>query len=94
MIDYIQKENFNKNEAIYSVISKIPEYIEIEELLKSFFIENTDDNRINTNNYENIKMFSINTLINNYNLIEFICWDQFKNNLNEQYKMHSSEKKK
>ena len=39
-------------------------------------------------------MFSINTLINIYNLIEFICWDQFKNNLNEQYKMHSSEKKK
>ena len=94
LIDYIQKENFNKNEAIYSVISKMPEYIEIDELLKSFFIENTDDNRINTNNYENIKMFSINTLINIYNLIEFICWDQFKNNLNEQYKMHLSEENK
>ena len=33
-------------------------------------------------------MFSINTLINIYNLIEFICWNQFKDNLNLQYQMH------
>ena len=33
-------------------------------------------------------MFSINTLINIYNLIEFICWNQFKENLNNQYQLH------
>ena len=39
-------------------------------------------------------MFSINTLINIYTLIEFICWEQFKNNLNEQYKIPLSEENK
>jgi hypothetical protein len=92
LIDYIQKENYNKNEAIYSVIRKLPQYIEIDDLLKSFFIENTDD--INNDKDNNIQMFSINTLINIYNLIEFICWDQFKNNLNDQYKMHLSDENK
>ena len=32
-----------------------------------------------------IVMFSINKLINIYNLIELICWNQFKENLNDQY---------
>ncbi len=92
LIDFIQKENFNKNEAIFSVVRKLPEYIEIDDLLKSFFIENS--NNINQNTGENIQMFSVNTLINIYNLIEFICWDQFKNNLNDQYKMQLSEEHK
>ena len=91
LIDYIQKENFNKNEAIYSVVRKLPEYIEIDELLKSFFIENSNDIKIKE---ENTQMFSVNTLINIYNLIELICWEQFKDNLNDQYKMHLSEENK
>ena len=97
LIDYIQKENFNKNRTILSVIKDLPRYIEIDEFLKSFFIENTEDtNEINTvtTNQENIQMFSINTLINFYELIEFLCWDEFKNNLNDQYKMHLTEEMK
>jgi hypothetical protein len=59
--------------------------------LKSFFIENTDDD-IEQNDKDNpIQMYSINTLINIYELIEFLCWEQFTNNLNEQYKMHLTE---
>ena len=88
LIDYIQKENFNKNVAILDIIRNLPQYIEIDELLKSFFIENSDENE-NNNDGNTIQMFSINTLINIYNLIEFICWEQFKNNLNEQYKIMS-----
>ena len=97
LIDYIQKENFNRNRTILSVIKDLPRYIEIDEFLKSFFIENTEDtNEINTvtTNQENIQMFSINTLINFYELIEFLCWDEFKNNLNDQYKMHLTEEMK
>jgi hypothetical protein len=90
LIDYIQKENFNKNKSILSVIKDLPKYIEIDDFLKSFFIENTDD--IEQNDKENpIQMYSINTLINIYELIEFLCWEQFTNNLNEQYKMHLTE---
>ena len=102
LIDFIQKENFNKNKTIVSVIQDLPKYIEIDDLLKSFFIENTEVmNEINTNennnndiNDQNIQMFSINTLINIYQLIEFLCWPEFKNNLNEQYKMHLTDEMK
>ena len=89
LIDYIQKENFNKNKAILSVIKDLPKYIEIDDFLKSFFIEKTEDMIPTDDN--NIQMFSINTLIKIYELMEFLCWDQFKNNLNDQYKMHLSE---
>ena len=33
-------------------------------------------------------MFSVSTLLNIYNLIELICWKQFKENLNDEYKMN------
>ena len=103
LIDYIQKENFNKNKSIVSVIRELPRYIEIDDLLKTFFIENTEEmNEINTNennnnndqNGENVQMFSINTLIDIYELIEFLCWPEFKNNLNQQYRMHLSDEMK
>jgi len=95
LIDYIQKENFNKNKSIVSVIRDLPKYIEVDDLLKSFFIEKTEDiEEGEIDNEKNNQMFSINTLINIYELIEFLCWDQFKNNLNEQYKMHLTEEMK
>ena len=105
LIDFIQKENFNKNKSIVSVIRDLPKYIEIDDLLKHFFIENTEDineiniNEISTNekinhNEQDIQMFSVNTLINIYELIEFLCWFEFKNNLNEQYKMHLTDEMK
>ena len=85
LIDFIQKENFNKNEPIFSVMKKLPPYIEIDESLKNFFIKNSEDEDDKINEF---RKFSINTLINIYNLIEFMCWDQFKDNLNNQYQMH------
>ena len=85
LIDFIQKENFNKNEPIFSVMKKLPSYIEIDESLKNFFIKNSDDEDDKNSEF---RKFSINTLINIYNLIEFMCWDQFKDNLNNQYQMH------
>ena len=83
LIDFIQKENFNKNELISTVIKKLPKYIEINESFKSFFILSGNENEKKEHN-----IFSINTLFNIYNLIELICWNQFKENLNEQYQMH------
>ena len=84
LIDFIQKENFNKNESIHSIIKKLPEYIQIDESLKDFFTKNYEED----NDKNEYNMYSINTLINIYNLIEFICWNQFKENLNNQYQLH------
>ena len=90
LIDFIQKENFNKNTQLFSIIKKLPKYIEIDDSLKNFFIKHSEED-INNNNDE-FKMYSINTLINIYNLIEWICWSQFKENLNDQYKMNLPQK--
>ena len=92
LIDYIQKENYEQDKSINSVIKELPEYIILDESFKYFFTDIGDKN-IQIEN-KNLKMFSINTLINIYNLIEFICWEQFKNNLNEQYKIPLSEENK
>ena len=89
LIDYIQKGNFNKNEQINSIIEKMPKYIVINDKLKSFFIENSNDIDIRKSiYYEESQIFSVDSLMEIYNKIEFNCWEQFKNNLNEQYKMN------
>ena len=80
LIDYIQKEYFNKNKSILSVIKELPNYIEIDNCLKSFFLENSNYNN-------NFQMFSINVLINIYEIIELLYWEELKKNLNDQYKM-------
>ena len=90
LIDFIQKENFNKNESIFFVIQKLPTYIEINESLKSFFLQDLS----NKKQEKDFKMFSVNTLLNIYSLIETICWKQFKKNLDIQYKMHLSDNNK
>ena len=83
LIDFIQGENYDKNKTIYSVIINLPKYIELNENFVNF-IEDIGEKEINLKN--NQKIFSIDTLINIYDIIEYICWNQFKNNLNEQYK--------
>ena len=95
LIDHIQKENYEQNKSISSVIKELPEYIIIDENFSYFFTDIGDKNlKIENNDNNDIKMFSINTLINIYDLIEYICWEQFKNNLNEQYLLKLDEEKK
>ena len=84
LINYIQKENFENNKSILSVIKELPNYIEINNNLKDFFIENT-------NNKDDFQIFTINSLINIYEIIELLCWDEFKRNLNDKYKMPINE---
>ena len=92
LIDYIQKENYEQNKSICLIIKELPEYIELDENFRYFFTDIGEKN-IKINNQDKT-IFSINTLINIYELIELICWDQFKNNLNEQYQMQLSEDNK
>lgn len=88
LIDYIQKNKFNRNKSIFSVIEELPNYAKIDDCLKSFFIENTN---VSHNNFQ---IFSLNSLMNIYEMIELLCWDEFINNINDQNKMPINEEMK
>ena len=74
LIDYIQKENYNDNEEIHKIIRSMPDYIKIYDKVRQFFSNQSN------------KIFSVNKLMSIYNIIELECWEQFKKNLNDQYK--------
>ena len=79
LIDYIQK--FRKNEKMISeIIRDIPEYININENVKHFFIKNNN--------------FTVNKLVRIYELFEYICWDQIKDNLLDEFMKKIDEDKK
>ena len=37
LIDYIQKENFNKNHSLFNIIQNLPDYIELDDKFKNLF---------------------------------------------------------
>ena len=80
LIDYIQKENYNKLNSIFDIINELPNYIELNKILKQFFSEN--------------KNFSINMLLNIYKYFEHFCWKEIRVNINEQYQKKIDKNKK
>jgi len=89
LIDYIQKENFNKNHSLFKIIQDLPDYIELDDKFKNFFrqrISIMSSLSNNNENNENENRFSVNSLINIFLYFEHLCWEETKNNLNEQYK--------
>ena len=81
LIDYIQKENFDKNESLYKIIKKLPKQIDICKDLKSIFIINEKENKKSTENDDDAIFFSVNQLINVFEIFEHLCWNSIKNNL-------------
>ena len=94
LIDYIQKENFNKNHSLFKIIQNLPDYIELDEKFKNFFrqkisllgLNMNNNNNNNEEDNKNENRFSVNSLINIFLYFEHLCWEESKNNLNEQYK--------
>ena len=97
LIDYIQRENYDKLESLYDIIKKLPKQVNICDELKQFF-RNDNKNDIKkendfillniNNNNENKEnkdsngiYFSISTLISIFELFEHLCWDSYKENL-------------
>ena len=80
IIYYITKNNLGEIQTVFDAIQKLNKYIEIYEPLKIFF--------------KNNNKFKINSLMSIYNIFEYLCWDQIKNNINEEYKMKIKEKDK
>ena len=80
LIDYIQKTGKDQSIPINDIIKDIPEHINITEDVKVFFNIN--------------KEFKINSLVKIFELFEYLCWDQIKENLlNEFMKPIDDDKK-
>ena len=98
LIDYIQKENFNKNHSLFDIIQNLPSYIELDDKFKYLFRKKislmslNEDNNENNNN-DKVNRFSVNSLINIYLYFEHLNWEESKNNLNEQYKVEIEKEK-
>ena len=84
LINYIQKENYNKSIPLYQIIQELPDYIYL----------NTDLIKLFENNNQDKSLFTISTLLNIFKLFEFFCWKEIKMNINEQYKEKIEKKKK
>ena len=92
LIDYLQRENYDRYEQISDIIKKLPKQINICNEIRLFFKSNENQNKeqsfnildneeeINNNNNNSI-FFGLNTLISIFELFEELCWDSFKDNL-------------
>ena len=79
LIDYIQKAGKEENMKISEVIRNMPDQININENVKYFF--------------SNLEI-TINKLVRIFELFEYLCWDQIKDNLLDEFMKQIDEDKK
>ena len=80
LIKYIQNENYKNEQHIKEIIDKMPSITHLEGV-KEFFTSNdkeSDDKKIH--------LFTVNSLVDLYNLFEHECWNEIKENINNEYK--------
>ena len=80
LIKYIQNENYKNEQHIKEIIDKMPSITHLEGI-KEFFENNdkeSDDKKIH--------LFTVNSLVDLYNLFEHLCWKEIKENINNEYK--------
>ena len=75
LIDIILENNYDKNELISNIINQNDTNENIN-ILKDLFKNNLQK-----------KLFTVDSLINIFNIFEICCWDKIKNNLVENYLM-------
>ena len=78
MINFILEENYQNEYSINSVIKNMPSIINLGRI-KQFFDTNIGLGKENNN------LFTVNSLIDFYNLFEHLCWDEIKRNINNEY---------
>ena len=91
LIDYFQKENFDRYDQIGDLIKKLPKEVNICDEIRLFFKSNSKQNKEQSfnileiyednNKNDSLIYFSLNTLISIFELFEELCWDSFKDNL-------------
>ena len=87
MINYIQEENYKNEYSINDIINNMPSIIHLGRIKQ--FINN--NNKIGK---DNISLFTVNSLIDFYNLFEHLCWDDIKEKINNEYKKTFEENEK
>ena len=87
LIYFIQEENYQNEYSINDIVKKMPSIIhlgKINQFLKKNSIIGKDKN----------SLFTVNSLIDFYNLFEHLCWDEIKVNINNEYKKKLGEEEK
>jgi len=79
MINYIQEENYKNEYSISDIVNQMPSIIHLDKI-KQFLNMN---NKIGKDNND---LFTVNSLIDFYNLFEHLCWEEIKVNINNEYK--------
>ena len=87
MINYIQEENYKNEYSINNIINNMPSIIHLGGI-KHFININSREGK------DNISLFTVNSLIDFYNLFEHLCWDEIKEKINNEYKKTFEEKEK
>ena len=80
LMNEIMKENYKQHYSLFDIIQKLPKYIILnEDLLKMI-----------TNNYNqsgNKNSFTTNSLVSFYEYFEYLCWEDFKKYILQDYKI-------
>ena len=82
LIDIILENNYDKNELILNVIEQNNQNENID-ILKDLFYNTKEKN-----------LFTIDSLMNIFNIFEIICWEKTKDNLSESYFLEINENTK
>ena len=87
IINFTLEENYKNEYSINDVINSMPEIIHLG-TIKKFINSN------NRKGKDNISLFTVNSLIDFYNLFEHLCWEEIKVNINVEFKKTLEEEKK
>ena len=80
LIDIILENNYNKDTSISKVIEENNKYENLDNLNEFFGEEN-----MRNNNFENVDLFRVNSMMSIFDFFELICWEKIKENLEENY---------
>ena len=73
LMNQIIKENYEKDKILYTIIERLPKYIQLEPILVDFF-------RGQYQYYYEQNLFTVNSLISIFDYFEALCWkDMIKN---------------
>ena len=79
LIFFLQKENYSNKSSINEIINSIPFYVSLSNEMKTFFLKN--------------KSFTLEILIEIYEYVEHLCFEQILDNVNVEFKVEIEKEK-
>ena len=74
LMNQIIKENYEKNQLLYTIIERLPRYIILEPKLVQFF-------KTQYEYYYELNLFPVDSLISIFDFFEALCWKDMKKNI-------------